>query len=115
MRAENLRHAATAVAGARSRRPGLRAPAYRPPRTCIRGRRDFAAGGVVDAGEDPHDAALRELAEELAGHRRATGRRWASGDYADERTRFRGFCCHRDLRPASIRWQPEEVVGRASR
>ncbi len=64
MRAENLPHGATAVLVRRStgdvyvhRRAGTK--------DIWPGRHDCAAGGVLQAGEDPVEAAVRELAEEL--------------------------------------------------
>ena len=64
VRARNLPHAATGVL----LRDG-RGDVFVHRRTDVKdlnpGVHDCLAGGVVDAGEDPHDAALRELAEEL--------------------------------------------------
>ena len=64
MRALNLTHAATAVV---VRDPLGRVHVHRRTDTkdLYPGRHDFAAGGVVAAGEDPYDAAVRELEEEL--------------------------------------------------
>jgi 8-oxo-dGTP pyrophosphatase MutT (NUDIX family) len=89
MRARNLRHAAAAVV---LRDPRGRVYVHR--RTSFKdvypGLLDFAAGGVVAAGEDPQEAAVRELEEELG----VSGVRLEAigeGDYADECTNFRGF------------------------
>ena len=64
VRARNLPHAATAVLVRNSR-----GQVYLHRRTDTKdvfpGRYDVWAGGCVDAGEDPYDAARRELAEEL--------------------------------------------------
>lgn len=64
MRALNLTHAATAVV---LRDPLGRVHVHRrtQDKDLYPGRFDFAAGGVVTAGEDPHTAAVRELDEEL--------------------------------------------------
>ena len=64
MRAENLHHAATAVV-VRDRLGRVYVHRRTTTKDVYPGRRDFAAGGVLTAGEDPHDAAVRELAEEL--------------------------------------------------
>jgi len=64
MRALNLTHAATAVV-VRDRLGRVHVHRRTNTKDLYPGRHDFAAGGVVAAGEDPHDAALRELAEEL--------------------------------------------------
>ncbi|MEA4945002.1 MAG: NUDIX domain-containing protein [Propionicimonas sp.] len=107
MRAENLRHAATAVVVRNS--DGL---VYVHRRTDTKdvypGRYDFAAGGVLQAGEEPYDSAVREVAEELG----VTGvelRPLFEADYADDHTRYHGFCyeCSWD---GPISWQPEEVA-----
>ncbi|MFD6178626.1 MULTISPECIES: NUDIX hydrolase [unclassified Isoptericola] len=107
MRAENLRHAATAVV--------VRNPAgdvYVHRRTDTKdlypGRYDFCAGGVLRAGEDPRDSARRELAEEL-GVAGVELRSLGVADYADEHTRMREFLyeCTYD---GPVTWQPEEVA-----
>lgn len=107
MRAENLRHAATAVVV----RDSLgRVYVHRRTQTkdVYPGRRDFAAGGVVTAGEDPLAAAGRELAEELG----VTGVALVplgEGDFADDHTRVHAFCFAVTW-DGPIRWQPEEVA-----
>lgn len=64
MRAENLPHGATAVLVLRS--SGEIFVHRRADNKDIwPGRHDCAAGGVLQAGEDPDEAAVRELAEEL--------------------------------------------------
>jgi 8-oxo-dGTP pyrophosphatase MutT (NUDIX family) len=108
MRAENLRHAATAVV---VRDPGGRIYVHRRTETkdVYPGRRDFAAGGVIVAGEEPADAAVRELAEELG----ISGVPLTSigrGFYADDHTAYHGFC-FTVAWDGPIRWQPEEVAG----
>ena len=67
MRRENLPHAATAVLLYRT---DGRLLVHRRADTkdIWPGRHDCAAGGVVQAGEDPHTSAVRELAEELGVH-----------------------------------------------
>lgn len=107
MRAQNLRHAATAVV---VRDPGGRVYVHRRTDTkdVYPGRRDFAAGGVVGAGEDPHLAARRELAEEL-GITDVELVSLGEGDYADDHTRVHAFCFTVTW-AGLIRWQPEEVA-----
>ncbi len=107
MRAQNLRHAATAVIVRNSL-----GQVYVHRRTATKdvypGRRDFAAGGVIAAGEDPDAAAVRELAEELG----VTGvplTPLRQGYYADAHTTFHGFC-YLTVWDGAIRWQPEEVA-----
>jgi 8-oxo-dGTP pyrophosphatase MutT (NUDIX family) len=60
----NLRHAATAVL---LRRPDGRVFVHRrsPDKDWMPSAHDAAAGGVLQVGEEPDDAAARELAEEL--------------------------------------------------
>jgi 8-oxo-dGTP pyrophosphatase MutT (NUDIX family) len=64
MRAENLPHGATAVL---VRKPTGELYVHRraDDKDIWPGRHDCAAGGVLQQGEEPDEAALRELAEEL--------------------------------------------------
>lgn len=107
MRAENLRHAATQVVV----RNGS-GQVYVHRRTDVKdvypGYYDLAAGGVLQAGEVPDEAAERELAEEL-GIAGVTLTPLFEADYADDHTRFHAYCyeCTWD---GPIRWQPEEVA-----
>lgn len=107
MRAKNLRHAATLVVVLNSEDL-----VYVHRRTDTKdvypGYYDFAAGGVLQAGEEPDESAAREVAEELG----VTGVELVplfEADYADEHTRFHAFCyeCRYD---GPIAWQPEEVA-----
>lgn len=108
MRAENLRHGATAVVV----RDGL-GRVYVHRRTTTKdvypGLLDFAAGGVLQAGEDPHDGAVREAAEELGVHGVALVPA-GEDDYADPHSRYRAFR-YTTTYDGPIRWQPEEVSG----
>lgn len=106
MRAENLRHGATAVVV----RDGL-GRVYVHRRTTTKdvypGLLDFAAGGVLQAGENPHDGAVREAAEELGvqGVPLVTA---GEADYADRSSTYRAFR-YTTTYDGPIRWQPEEV------
>ncbi len=107
MRAENLTHAATAVV---VRDPLGRVYVHRRTETkdVYPGRYDFAAGGVVGAGEDPREGAVRELAEELG----VTGVRLAPirvARYTDDHTDYWGHCFTTTY-DGPITWQPEEVA-----
>ncbi|MFN8190408.1 MAG: phosphotransferase [Nocardioidaceae bacterium] len=107
MRAENLHHAATAVV-VRDRLGRVYVHRRTTTKDVYPGRRDFAAGGVLTAGEDPHDAAVRELTEELG----VTGvdlSPLGEGDYRDDHTSYRGFCFAAEW-DGPMRWQPEEVA-----
>lgn len=106
MRARNLRHAASSVVVRDSR-----GRVYLHRRTTTKdvypGLLDFAAGGVVLAGEDPGDCAVREVEEELgvAGVPLVPA---GTRDYADRHTRYRAFR-YTTVWDGEIRWQPEEV------
>lgn len=107
MRAENLKHAATHVV---VRDPAGRIYIHRRTDTkdLYPGRYDFTAGGVLQAGEQPTESAVRELAEELG----IVGVELVplfEADYADEHTRFHAFC-YECRWAGGIRWQPEEVA-----
>ncbi|MFF2453018.1 NUDIX hydrolase [Isoptericola sp. NPDC058082] len=107
VRAENLRHAATAVV-VRNRAGDVYVHRRTDTKDLYPGRYDFCAGGVLRAGEDPTDSARRELAEELG----VTGVELVPlgvADYADDRTRMREFLyeCTYD---GPVTWQQEEVA-----
>lgn len=106
MRRDNLRHSATGVV---VRNPAGDIYVHRrtPTKDVYPGRYDFAAGGVVAAGEDPFDAVVRELEEELG----ITGvelTRLPEGDYADENTQYHAYL-YTCVWDGPVRHQPEEV------
>jgi 8-oxo-dGTP pyrophosphatase MutT (NUDIX family) len=107
MRAENLHHAATAVVVRDT--PGR---VYVHRRTDTKdvypGRLDFAAGGVIAAGEEPLGAAQRELAEEL-GIAGVELEPLGEGDYRDDQTSYHAFC-YTATWDGPVTWQPEEVA-----
>ncbi len=107
MRAENLRHGATACVVFR---PDGRVFVHRrtESKDVYPGRWDFAAGGVLTAGESPDEAAARETAEELGVHTPLVS--IGVGDYADAHTTYRGFL-YWTVTTEEIVLQPEEVAG----
>lgn len=107
VRAENLRHAATAVV-VRNAAGDVYVHRRTDTKDLYPGRYDFCAGGVLRAGEEPLDSARRELAEEL-GVTRVELVPLGAADYADDRTRMREFLyeCTYD---GPVTWQPEEVA-----
>jgi isopentenyldiphosphate isomerase len=107
MRALNLTHAATAVV---LRDPRGRVHVHRrtDDKDVYPGRHDFAAGGVVGAGEDPHDAAVRELAEEL-GVNGVVLEPIGVARYADDRTDYWGHCFTATW-DGPVRLQAEEIA-----
>jgi isopentenyldiphosphate isomerase len=64
VRRDNLRHAATAVL-LRDSSGRIHLHRRSDTKDWAPGHWDAAAGGVIALGEDPHDAAVRELGEEL--------------------------------------------------
>jgi len=102
VRAENLPHAATAVL-LLDDQFFFNETARTESKDVFPGQWDCWAGGVVAVGEDPDEAAARELTEELG----VTGpalqplfRHW----YRDDRTHYLA-CCYR------ARWRGEGVHG----
>lgn len=106
MRARNLRHAASSVL---VRDPRGRVYLHRrtPTKDVYPGLLDFAAGGVVLAGEDPAVGAVREVEEEL-GVVGVPLEPLGVADYEDDHTRYRAFLFVVTW-DGPIRWQPEEV------
>lgn len=106
VRARNLRHAASSIV---VRDPYGRIYLHRRTETkdVYPGLLDFAAGGVVLAGEDPAAGAVREVEEEL-GVVGVPLEPLGVADYADEHTSYRAvrFVVTWE---GPIRWQPEEV------
>lgn len=107
MRARNLRHAATAVV-VRNAAGEVYVHRRTDTKDVFPGRYDFAAGGVLQVGEDPYDAAVREAEEEL-GVAGVALTSLGEADYADDHTSYHAFCftCVHD---GPITWQPEEVA-----
>lgn len=107
MRERNLRHAATAVI-VRNSAGQVYVHRRTDTKDVFPGRYDFAAGGVLQVGEEPYDAAVREAAEEL-GVKGVELTSLGEGDYADDHTDYHAFCftCVYD---GPITWQPEEVA-----
>ncbi|GAA2745461.1 NUDIX domain-containing protein [Terrabacter aerolatus] len=106
MRARNLRHAASSVV-VRDRLGRVYLHRRTTTKDVYPGLLDFAAGGVVLAGEDPGVGAVRELEEEL-GVAGVSLEPLGVADYADAHTRYRAFRFVVTW-DGPIRWQPEEV------
>ncbi|QCW52398.1 NUDIX domain-containing protein [Nocardioides dongxiaopingii] len=106
VRAENLRHAATNVV---VRDPAGRIFVHRRTDTkdVYPGYWDFTAGGVLLAGEEPDDAARREVEEELGVTSGLVS--LGAADYADDRTTYRAFR-YETVWDGPLRLQPEEVA-----
>ena len=106
MRALNLRHAASSVV-VRDRAGRVYLHRRTTTKDVFPGLLDFAAGGVVLAGEDPGVGAVREVEEEL-GVVGAPLEPLGVADYADASTSYRAFR-YVVTWDGPIRWQPEEV------
>ena len=106
VRRDNLRHGATGVL-VRNSAGDIYVHRRTPTKDVFPGWYDFMAGGVVAAGEDPYDAAVRELAEEL-GIIGAELQELPGGDYADEFTSYRAYL-YECVWEGPIRHQPEEI------
>ncbi|MGW6281811.1 phosphotransferase [Kribbella sp. NPDC055071] len=106
MRRDNLRHAATGVV-VRNAAGDVYVHRRTPIKDVYPGRYDFAAGGVVAAGEDPYDAVVRELAEEL-GISGVELTELPEGDYADDHTTYHAYL-YTCVWDGPVRHQPEEV------
>lgn len=107
VRTRNLRHAATAVV-VRNSRGEVYVHRRTDTKDVFPGMYDFAAGGVLQAGEEPYDAAVREAEEEL-GVSGVELTPIGEADYSDDHTSYHAFCfsCVYD---GPITWQPEEVA-----
>ena len=106
MRAQNLRHGATGVV---VRDPYGRIYVHRrtPTKDVYPAHWDFTAGGVLLAGEDPHEGAVRELAEELGVTSPIVP--LGEADYADQHTTYHAFR-YETTWDGPITPQPEEVA-----
>jgi 8-oxo-dGTP pyrophosphatase MutT (NUDIX family) len=111
VRAQNLPHAATSVA-VRDHDGRIYVHRRTDTKDVFPGAHDVWAGGVVGAGEDPTEAAQRELAEEL-GLTRAPLRPLFVTWYADDHTTYLAHVfetTYDEERDGPIRHQPEEVA-----
>ena len=107
MRRDNLRHAATGVL-VRNSAGDIYVHRRTDTKDVYPSYYDFMAGGVVAAGENPYDAVVRELAEELG----ITGVelvKLPEGDYADDATTYHAYL-YSCVWDGPVRHQPEEVA-----
>lgn len=107
VRRDNLRHGATGVV-VRDRLGRIYVHRRADTKDVYPGLYDCTAGGVIGAGEDPDEAARRELEEEL-GVVDSKLRRIAVDAYADNQTSYVAFQ-YETYYDGPISWQPEEVV-----
>lgn len=108
VRRENLHHAATAVVVLD---PAGQVYVHRRTDTkdVYPGMYDVCAGGVLLAGEDPYDGAVREVAEEL-GVSGVPVVPIFRGAYEDAHTSYEAFGYLVEGWDRPVRWQPEEVA-----
>jgi isopentenyldiphosphate isomerase len=106
MRRDNLRHAATGVL-VRNSAGEIYVHRRTPTKDLYPSYYDFSAGGVVAAGEDPYDAVVRELDEEL-GISGVELIRLPEGDYADAHTAYHAYL-YTCVWDGPVQHQPEEV------
>jgi isopentenyldiphosphate isomerase len=107
VRRENLLHAATAVL-VRDPRGRIYVHRRSPEKDWAPDHHDAAAGGILAAGEQPADAAARELAEEL-GITGATLRPLGLSLFEDDTTRCLEHCFETTW-DGPVRWADGEVV-----
>lgn len=107
VRAENLRHGATAVI-VRNSYGEVYVHRRTDDKDVYAGMHDCCAGGVLLAGEDPVEGARREAAEEL-GVTGAELRAVLNQPYGDQYTRYWAFG-YETTYDGPISWQPEEVA-----
>lgn len=107
VRASNLHHGATAIV-VRDRHRRLYVHRRTPTKDVYPGLLDFCAGGVIQAGEEPTESAVREAEEEL-GVNGVPLLPVAQDRYSDSQTSYHAFLFVADY-DGPIRWQPEEVA-----
>lgn len=106
IRRENLHHGATAVVVFNSAGE-IHVHRRTATKDLYPGRRDFAAGGVLLAEEDPHAAAAHEAFEELGVTTPLV--RIGEGDFTDVHTSYHGFLFW-TVTDAPLTFQAEEVA-----
>lgn len=107
VRARNLRHACVAVL-VRNGSDQVYLHRRTETKDVYPGHYDVVAGGVLQPGETPMNAALREVEEELG----VTGVALVplgEAEYEDDVARYHAFGYLADY-DGPIRWQPEEVA-----
>jgi isopentenyldiphosphate isomerase len=107
MRRDNLRHGATGVL-VRNTAGAIYVHRRTATKDVYPSYYDFAAGGVVAFGEDPYDAVVRELAEEL-GITDVDLVKLPEDDYADDNTSYHAYL-YTCVWDGPVVHQPEEVA-----
>jgi 8-oxo-dGTP pyrophosphatase MutT (NUDIX family) len=106
-RRDNLRHSATGVL-VRNAAGDIYVHRRTDTKDVYPACYDFMAGGVIVAGEDPYDAVVRELAEELS-ISGAELTKLPEGDYADDFTNYHAYL-YTCVWDGPVTHQPEEVA-----